>query len=103
PIRRLIETYKKAPTKAEFIVTKLDDILNHARAGSLYPLTFGTACCAIEMMLYAAPRYDMDSFGMVFRSPPKQADVLIVAGTITNKMAPALRHVFHSRTTFLDI
>lgn len=62
--------------------------------GSLWPLTFGLACCAVEMMHIAAPRYDMDRFGVVFRASPRQADVIIVAGTLTNKMAPALRKVY---------
>lgn len=56
-------------------------------------MTFGLACCAVEMMHMAAPRYDMDRFGVVFRASPRQADVMIVAGTLTNKMAPALRKV----------
>lgn len=57
-------------------------------------MTFGLACCAVEMMHMAAPRYDMDRFGVVFRASPRQADVMIVAGTLTNKMAPALRKVW---------
>nr|XP_005999940.2 PREDICTED: NADH dehydrogenase [ubiquinone] iron-sulfur protein 7, mitochondrial [Latimeria chalumnae] len=57
-------------------------------------MTFGLACCAVEMMHMAAPRYDMDRFGVVFRASPRQADVMIVAGTVTNKMAPALRKVY---------
>lgn len=60
----------------------------------MWPLTFGLACCAVEMMHIAAPRYDMDRFGVVFRASPRQADVIIVAGTLTNKMAPALRKVY---------
>ena len=60
---------------------------------SIWPLTFGLACCAVEMMHFAAPRYDMDRFGVVFRASPRQADCIIVAGTVTNKMAPALRKV----------
>ena len=60
---------------------------------SLWPLTFGLACCAVEMMHFAAPRYDMDRFGVVFRASPRQADCIIVAGTVTNKMAAALRKV----------
>ncbi|KAM5194524.1 NADH dehydrogenase [ubiquinone] iron-sulfur protein 7, mitochondrial [Mantella aurantiaca] len=84
-----------APTsKAEFIITKLDDLVNWARRSSLWPMTFGLACCAVEMMHMAAPRYDMDRFGVVFRASPRQADVMIVAGTLTNKMAPALRKVY---------
>lgn len=60
----------------------------------MWPLTFGLACCAVEMMHIAAPRYDMDRFGVVFRASPRHADVIIVAGTVTNKMAPALRKVY---------
>lgn len=56
-------------------------------------MTFGLACCAVEMMHMAAPRYDMDRYGVVFRASPRQSDVIIVAGTLTNKMAPALRKV----------
>ena len=62
--------------------------------GSLWPMTFGLACCAVEMMQVGAARYDLDRFGVVFRASPRQADVMIVAGTLTNKMAPALRKVY---------
>ncbi|KAG7327617.1 hypothetical protein KOW79_009223 [Hemibagrus wyckioides] len=81
-------------SKAEYVITKLDDLVNWARRSSLWPMTFGLACCAVEMMHMAAPRYDMDRFGVVFRASPRQADVMIVAGTLTNKMAPALRKVY---------
>jgi NADH-quinone oxidoreductase subunit B len=77
-----------------FIVAKLDALANWARTGSLWPMTFGLACCAVEMMQAAASRYDMDRFGVVFRPSPRQADVMIVAGTLCNKMAPALRKVY---------
>ncbi|KAI3368634.1 hypothetical protein L3Q82_025640, partial [Scortum barcoo] len=80
-----------ASSKGEYVITKLDDLVNWARRSSLWPMTFGLACCAVEMMHMAAPRYDMDRFGVVFRASPRQADVMIVAGTLTNKMAPALR------------
>ncbi|XP_067824509.1 NADH dehydrogenase [ubiquinone] iron-sulfur protein 7, mitochondrial isoform X2 [Heptranchias perlo] len=80
--------------KGEFVVTKLDELINWARRSSLWPMTFGLACCAVEMMHMAAPRYDMDRFGIVFRASPRQSDVMIVAGTLTNKMAPALRKVY---------
>ena len=63
-------------------------------SGSLWPMSFGLACCAVEMMHAAASRYDMDRYGMLFRPSPRQADVMIVAGTLTNKMAPALRRVY---------
>lgn len=81
-------------TKAEYALAKMDDLVNWARKNSLFPLTFGLACCAVEMMHIAAPRYDMHRFGVVFRAAPRQADVLIVAGTLTNKMAPALRRIY---------
>lgn len=77
-----------------FVVAKLDNVLNWARTGSLWPMTFGLACCAVEMMQTAASRYDLDRFGLVFRPSPRQSDVMIVAGTLTNKMAPALRKVY---------
>lgn len=77
-----------------FIITKMEDIANWARSGSLWPMTFGLACCAVEMMQAAASKYDMDRFGMLFRASPRQSDVMIVAGTLTNKMAPALRKVY---------
>ncbi len=77
-----------------FIVSKLDALVGWARAGSLWPMTFGLACCAVEMMHSAASRYDLDRFGTVFRPSPRQSDVMIVAGTLTNKMAPALRKVY---------
>jgi len=77
-----------------FIVANVDALVNWARTGSLWPMTFGLACCAVEMMQTAASRYDLDRFGVVFRASPRQSDVMIVAGTLTNKMAPALRKVY---------
>ncbi|XP_017268803.1 NADH dehydrogenase [ubiquinone] iron-sulfur protein 7, mitochondrial isoform X1 [Kryptolebias marmoratus] len=87
-----------ASSKGEYIVTKLDDLASWGRTTSLWPMTFGLACCAVEMMHMAAPRYDMDRFGVVFRASPRQSDVMIVAGTLTNKMAPALRKVYDQMT-----
>ncbi|SPP86477.1 blast:Probable NADH dehydrogenase [Drosophila guanche] len=84
----------KQASVAEWSLARLDDLLNWGRKGSIWPLTFGLACCAVEMMHIAAPRYDMDRYGVVFRASPRQADVIIVAGTLTNKMAPALRKVY---------
>jgi NADH dehydrogenase (ubiquinone) Fe-S protein 7 len=78
----------------EYVVSKVDDLVNWARKGSMWPMTFGLACCAVEMMHSAASRYDLERFGMVFRASPRQSDVMIVAGTLTNKMAPALRRVY---------
>ncbi|KAG1678283.1 hypothetical protein FOA52_013904 [Chlamydomonas sp. UWO 241] len=81
-------------TSAEFVVSKVDTVVNWARAGSMWPMTFGLACCAVEMMHAGASRYDLDRFGIIFRPSPRQSDVMIVAGTLTNKMAPALRKVY---------
>ncbi len=77
-----------------FVTASLDNLLAWAHKGSLWPMTFGLACCAVVMMQTAASRYDMDRFGLLFRPSPRQSDVMIVAGTLTNKMAPALRKVY---------
>lgn len=86
--------FKAPDNKVEWALARVDDLVNWGRKGSLWPLTFGLACCAVEMMHIAAPRYDMDRYGIVFRASPRQADVIIVAGTLTNKMAPAFRKVY---------
>jgi len=80
--------------KAEYVLSTLDKVTNWARQGSMWPMTFGLACCAVEMMHMAAARYDQDRLGVVFRASPRQSDIMIVAGTLTNKMAPALRKVY---------
>ena len=77
-----------------FATTTLDALVSWARAGSLWPVTFGLACCAVEMMHAGAGRYDLDRFGTMFRPSPRQSDVMIVAGTLCNKMAQALRRVY---------
>src|SRR5688572_25588583 len=77
-----------------FVVAHMDKLVNWARTGSLWPMTFGLACCAVEMMHAYMARYDLDRFGVVPRGSPRQSDVMIVAGTLTNKMAPALRKVY---------
>ena len=77
-----------------FLLTNVDKVVGWAQGGSLWPLTFGLACCAVEMMHTAASRYDLDRFGVVFRPSPRQADLLIVAGTLTNKMAEPLRLLY---------
>uniref|UniRef100_A0A646QCX8 Probable NADH dehydrogenase [ubiquinone] iron-sulfur protein 7, mitochondrial n=1 Tax=Hemiscolopendra marginata TaxID=943146 RepID=A0A646QCX8_9MYRI len=92
--RRPYSPFQNTSSKVEYVVARVDDLLNWGRKGSIWPLTFGLACCAVEMMHIAAPRYDMDRFGVVFRASPRQADCIIVAGTLTNKMAPALRKVY---------
>ncbi|KAL7747866.1 ndufs7 ubiquinone oxidoreductase subunit [Sorochytrium milnesiophthora] len=78
----------------EYVLSTVDNVINWIREGSLWPMTFGLACCAVEMMHMAASRYDQDRIGIVFRASPRQSDVMIVAGTLTNKMAPALRKVY---------
>ena len=90
----LLKQIQKEFNERGFIVTQVDKLLAWAQSGSLWPMTFGLACCAVEMMQTAASRYDMDRFGVVFRPSPRQSDVMIVAGTLTNKMAPALRKVY---------
>ena len=77
-----------------FVTTNLDKVINWARTGSLWPMTFGLACCAVEMMQTGASRFDLDRFGIIFRPSPRQSDLMIVAGTLTNKMASALRKVY---------
>jgi NADH-quinone oxidoreductase subunit B len=77
-----------------FLTTTLDKVFNWTRTGSMWPMTFGLACCAVEMIHAGVSRYDLDRFGIVFRASPRQSDVMIVAGTLTNKMAPALRKVY---------
>lgn len=98
----------------EWVLTQFDKAVNWARQGSMWPMTceypfgmfkapclsrcdpflVGLACCAVEMMHMAAARYDQDRLGVVFRASPRQSDIMIVAGTLTNKMAPALRKVY---------
>ena len=77
-----------------FIVTSVDDLVTWARTGSLMWMTFGLACCAVEMMQASMPRYDLERYGFAPRASPRQSDVMIVAGTLVNKMAPALRKVY---------
>ncbi len=86
--------FKEELSNRGYVLAQLDDVIGWARAGSLWPMTFGLACCAVEMMQAAASRYDLDRLGMVFRPSPRQSDLMIVAGTLTNKMAPALRRVY---------
>jgi NADH-quinone oxidoreductase subunit B len=76
------------------LVTSLDKLINWGRKSSLWPMTFGLACCAIEMMTSGASHYDLDRFGVIFRASPRQSDLLIVSGTVTKKMAPVIRRVY---------
>ena len=77
-----------------FLVTSTEDLFQWARTGSLWWMTFGLACCAVEMIHVNMPRYDLERFGAAPRASPRQSDVMIVAGTLCNKMAPALRKVY---------
>ncbi|MBM4222805.1 MAG: NADH-quinone oxidoreductase subunit B [Gammaproteobacteria bacterium] len=77
-----------------YALARLEDLISWSRSQSMWPMTFGLACCAIEMMHAGASRLDLDRFGVMFRPSPRQADVMIIAGTLCNKMAPALRTVY---------
>jgi NADH-quinone oxidoreductase subunit B len=84
---------------ANFMTAQLDKLVNWARRSSLWPMTFGLACCAIEMISSTMPRHDLSRFGMeAFRGSPRQADLMIVAGRVSQKMAPVLRHVYDQMT-----
>jgi len=77
------------------LTTQVDGIINWARKSALWPMTFGLACCAIEMIVTTCSRYDMARFGAeVFRATPRQADLLIVSGTVTLKMAPIIKRLY---------
>lgn len=91
---RLFDRVNQGLEDKGFFVTSAERLVGWARSGSMWPMTFGLACCAVEMMHAAASRYDLDRLGLVFRPSPRQSDVMIVAGTLCNKMAPALRKVY---------
>lgn len=94
-LRPADETAAHELLRQNFILTSLDTVLGWARSNSLWPLTSGLACCAIEMMCAAAGRFDLARFGYeVFRPSPRQADLLITAGTLTWKMAPVLKRLY---------
>jgi len=79
---------------SSYYTSPVNSVLSWSRQGSFWPLTFGLACCAVEMMHATASRYDFDRLGVIFRASPRQSDLIIVAGTLTNKMAPALRTLY---------
>jgi NADH-quinone oxidoreductase subunit B len=82
-------------SRSPVIVSTLDSIVNWGRSNSVWPLTFATSCCGIEMMSTGAPRHDFARFGIeVYRASPRQADVIVVAGTIVRKMAPVLKRLY---------
>jgi NADH-quinone oxidoreductase subunit B len=89
-IRQLAEEFNDKG----FLVASIDDVINWARTGSLWWMSFGLACCAVEMMHASMSRYDVERMGFAPRGSPRQSDVMIVAGTLTNKMAPAMRKVY---------
>lgn len=80
--------------RSEYSVLPGISLVNWTRKGSLWPLTFGLACCAVEMIHATVSRYDLDKFGVIFRASPRQSDLMIISGTLTNKMAPALRRLY---------
>lgn len=81
--------------KNNVFMSQVDELINWTRASSVWPLTFGLACCAIEMMATGASKYDIDRFGSgPFRATPRQADLMIVAGTVTHKMAPRVKRLY---------
>src|SRR4026207_2333981 len=79
----------------DVIITTIEKAVNWGRKGSLWPMTFGLACCAIEMIAAVSSRYDMDRYGAgVFRASPRQSDLMIVAGTVCRRMAPVIRTIY---------
>jgi NADH-quinone oxidoreductase subunit B len=98
PLNLVDDILRQAPdnpvVQRGFAVTSVDALMNWARTGSMWPMTFGLACCAVEMMHAGMARLDLDRYGVIFRPSPRQSDVMIVAGTLVNKMAPALRKVY---------
>jgi NADH-quinone oxidoreductase subunit B len=89
-----IEDRVKIIPGANTIITSLDKLINWSRKSSIWPMSFGLACCAIEMMATGASHYDFDRFGIVFRASPRHTDLLIIAGTVTKKMVPVIRRVY---------
>jgi len=82
-------------TGGNVLLTSIDNLINWGRSNSIWPLTFATSCCGIEMMATGAPRHDFARFGIeVYRATPRQADVIVVAGTIVHKMAPVLKRLY---------
>ena len=92
--RKIFEEMREELDRKGFLVAKSEDLFTWARTGSLWWMTFGLACCAVEMIHVNMPRYDLERFGVAPRASPRQSDVMIVAGTLCNKMAPALRRVY---------
>ena len=91
---KFFEAVSQEVSDKGYVLGALDDVITWARTGSLMWMTFGLACCAVEMIQMSMPRYDVERFGMAPRGSPRQSDLMIVAGTLCNKMAPALRKVY---------
>jgi len=94
PLRKGARDRRDNPLAVRFI-SIVDKVLNTGKACSVWPIQFGLACCAIEMIAAAAPRYDLDRFGIIMRASPRQADCMIVAGTVSIKMAPVIERLYH--------
>jgi NADH-quinone oxidoreductase subunit B len=89
------EAQERSAASEGVILTTLDNAINWARKNSIWPMSFGLACCAIEMMSMSASRFDIARFGAeVFRGSPRQSDLMIIAGRVSNKMAPVIRHLY---------
>lgn len=92
-VERPFDYIERIPGGA-IVTTTVDRFLEWGRESSLWYMLFGLACCAIEMMAAGAARYDLDRFGMIFRATPRQSDLMIVAGTVTKKMAPRVKRLY---------
>jgi NADH-quinone oxidoreductase subunit B len=89
------ETMDQALLQSGAVMTTLDSVINWGQKNSIWPMAFGLACCAIEMMSMSASRFDISRFGAeVFRGSPRQSDLMIIAGRVSNKMAPVIRHLY---------
>ncbi len=89
------ETLDQALLQSGAVMTTLDSVINWGRKNSIWPMAFGLACCAIEMMSMSASRFDISRFGAeVFRGSPRQSDLMMIAGRVSNKMAPVIRHLY---------
>jgi NADH-quinone oxidoreductase subunit B len=89
-----ISPEEMAELQRNVFVTTLEQVKGWARSNSMWPMTFGLACCAIEMMASSSAHYDLDRFGTFYRNSPRQSDVMIVSGTVTKKMAPTVRRLY---------